>query len=87
MAENPYAFPVNSANLGGPGAYSPDPGMTLRDWFAGQALGNPNICTGNASDWQLRAWFGEHRTGITSAEVTAKQAAIYADAMLTERSK
>lgn len=38
MAENPSAFPLNAANLGGPGAYAPDPGMTLRDWFAGQCL-------------------------------------------------
>ena len=28
------AFPVNAANLGGPGAYAPEPGMDLRDWFA-----------------------------------------------------
>lgn len=38
MSNNPSAFPVNSANLGGPGAYEADPGMSLRDWFAGQAL-------------------------------------------------
>lgn len=32
------AFPVNTAASVEPGAYCPDPGMTLRDWFAGQAL-------------------------------------------------
>jgi len=39
----PSAFPVNAANQGGPGAYEPDPGMTLRDWFAGQALSWPDM--------------------------------------------
>ena len=32
------AFPVNSANLGEGGACIPDPGMSMRDYFAGQAL-------------------------------------------------
>lgn len=30
--ENPFAFPCN------PNVFSSDPGMTLRDWYAGQAL-------------------------------------------------
>lgn len=41
--ENPSAFPVNAANLGGPGSYAPDPGMTLRDYFAGQAIAASNF--------------------------------------------
>lgn len=36
--DNPAAFPVNAANLGSAGAYPAEPGMSLRDWFAGQAL-------------------------------------------------
>jgi hypothetical protein len=60
-------------------------GMSLRDWFAGQALCNPAICTGQASDWKLRASFGEHRTAITRQEIAAKQAWQYADAMLAAR--
>jgi hypothetical protein len=35
---NPSAFPLPGWNEDGPGGYPPDPGMTLRDWFAGQAL-------------------------------------------------
>lgn len=36
--ENPYAFP--SPDDGRP---SDGYGMTLRDWFAGQAISNPNL--------------------------------------------
>jgi hypothetical protein len=59
-------------------------GMSLRDYFAGQALANPEICTGKAMEWQLRKWFGE-RTGITRVEIVAKQAYEYADAMIAAR--
>lgn len=58
-------------------------GMSLRDYFAGQALGNPAICTGSAPEWRLKAWFGD-RAGIRPEEIVAKQARAYADAMLTE---
>jgi len=34
MSDNRSAFPVNAANLGGPGSYEADPGMSLRDYFA-----------------------------------------------------
>lgn len=37
------AFPVNSANLGEAGAYPAQAGMTLRDYFAGQALLNIRV--------------------------------------------
>lgn len=74
--DNPRAFPLSTTN----------PGMTLRDYFAGQALANPVICTGKAEEYQLERWFGG-RGGITAAEIVAKQAATYADAMLSERSK
>lgn len=60
--------------------------MSLRDWFAGQALANPNICTGQAKDYELQLWFGD-RYGITHEEIVAKQARIYADAMLKERAR
>lgn len=32
------AFPCNEANLGQGGAYEPDPGMSLRDYFAAKAM-------------------------------------------------
>ncbi len=75
------AFPLNASDAwGGPVA-----GMTLRDWFAGQAIANFAICTGKAEEYELTAWFGPHRTGITRAEIVAKQAYAYADAMLEVR--
>lgn len=55
-----------------------------RSWLMGQALANPKLCTGEASQWQLRAWFGEHRTGITASEIVAKQAGDYADGIINE---
>jgi hypothetical protein len=84
---NPSAFPLNTTNSQEPGAFVPEPGMTLRDWFAGQALSNPEICTGTAQEYDLRRWFGDTRTGIRAFEVAAKQAGDYADAMLAERAK
>lgn len=59
-------------------------GMTLRDWFAGQALTNSVICTGHATEWELRAWFGG-RGGIRRDEIVARQAFAYADAILAAR--
>lgn len=72
---------------GGVMIYKSNGGMSLRDWFAGQALSNPAITTGEASNWQLSVWFGEYRTGIARSEIIAKQAMCYADAMLEERRK
>jgi hypothetical protein len=74
------AFPEYIVSFDGGGEISG--GMSLRDWFAGQALCNPAICTGQASVWELREWFGEHRTSIARHEIVAKQAWQYADAML-----
>lgn len=67
-----------------PDVHEGQTGMSLRDWFAGQALANATICTGRAEEWQLRAWFGD-RGGITREEISAKQAIAHADAMLTAR--
>lgn len=64
-----------------------DPGMSLRDYFAGQALSNSAICTGEAKQYELDAWFGKYATSITRRQIVAKQAAAYADAMLAERAK
>ena len=65
-------------------------GMTLHQYFVGQALANPAICNGDAPEWQLRAWFGETAMGITSGRITARQAVQAADsamAMLAARTK
>lgn len=71
MSDNPSAFPVNAANLGGPGAYEPDPGMSLRDYFAARAL----------------AWAGGNEWFSPEAERVAARAYKMADAMLAERAK
>lgn len=68
MVENPSAFPkFDYGNYGG--------GMTLRDWFAGQALAGFTACHFDNGD------------AIMDAADTAKAAYNYADAMLAERSK
>jgi hypothetical protein len=77
--ENPYAFPAPDDDRPSDGY-----GMTLRDWFAGQALANPGICTGDAPEYELRRWFGD-RCGIRATEIVARQALDYADAMLAAR--
>lgn len=59
-------------------------GMSLRDWFAGQALANPQLCSGMVPDWQLKVWW-PNRLDITKAEIAAKQAEEYADALLSQR--
>lgn len=74
MNEPANAFPHPS------GAQGTD-GLTKREWFAGMALANPAICTGTAPEWQLQKWFG-NRMGLTSQEIAAKQAVVYADAMI-----
>lgn len=33
------AFPLNTSNVSNPGAFDAEPGMSLRDYFAGQVLG------------------------------------------------
>lgn len=62
------------------------PGMSLREWFAGQALGNSAICTGTAPEWQIAVWF-KGRAGITREEIAARQAYEFSRAMLVEANK
>lgn len=86
MTDNLPAFPQNDLSACGIGPADNINGMTLRDYFAGQALANPALCTGEAKEYHLRRWFGE-RGGVMPAEIAAKQASGYADAMLAERGK
>ena len=74
--ENPAAFPLNPTNDPTPGAFCPEPGMTLRDWFAGQAL----IGLMSNSTHDHCPLFGD---GVPFA----RDAYIVADAMLAERAK
>lgn len=67
---NPQAFPVpNDANVNG------QEGMTLRDWFAGQAL-NGLLASGK---WD--------NCGVGFEAYIAGHASNIADAMLAERAK
>lgn len=59
---------------------------SLHDWFMGQALSNPAICTGEARPADFRRWFGE-RGGVTRAEIMAAQARDVADAVLEARKR
>lgn len=72
--DNPAAFPCTGEGFNSP--HYTQHGMTLRDWFAGQALA---------------AIAGEKTPGSVSAEDFAEGAArasyLIADAMLAERAK
>lgn len=74
--ENPNAFPAPDD-----GRPSDGYGMTLRDWFAGQAIGSiVRQCAGDAA-------FG-YPEGVESMEqLFAQKAFAIADAMLAERAK
>lgn len=79
-----FAFPEGEMQHQTPHGYERQPGMTLRDYFAGQALTNKDCCNGAASENNLKKWFGE-RVGITPCEIAARQAYEMADAMLEAR--
>ena len=72
------AFPLNTANMGGSGACFPDPGMSLRDYYAAHAPDMPD-------QWWLdtKAQYGG-RVGAY-AEAIAAWRYFYADAMLAAR--
>lgn len=73
--DNPPAFPRTGEGFGNP-KYD-KPGMTLRDWFAGQAaMGLMSACD-NAGTW----------TTMGCAGGVAQHAYQVADAMLIERTK
>lgn len=76
--ENPPAFPIQR---GLQGAASND-GLTMRDWFAGQALigilGNEGL---------MAAFADKSNDGKIKASHVAEIAYLNADAMLSQRSK
>jgi hypothetical protein len=81
---------VNKKDDGGPafpdptGDYVGREGMSLRDWFAGQAMSACAAAYPNVKEWQLKKWFGD-RSGIYAEEVIARMAYEVADAMLKAR--
>ena len=74
--DNPRAFPAGWPEAG----YEPHYGMTLRDWFAGQALGAIVTATSNGQHYPARE-------GQSLIEGMAQDAYELADAMLAERAK
>jgi hypothetical protein len=73
--KNPPAFPTNQyANGISPSGF--DKGMTLRDYFAGQALAG-NLEQGLEDDMNIKWWH--------PSEKIAKRAYAIADAMLKAR--
>jgi hypothetical protein len=83
MNDGGPAFPVpNYVNVDGDTFESEPSGMSLRDWFAGQALAGMlagpdmknNLLLGNPDGRELEAWMAE-------------QSYEYADAMLKAREK
>lgn len=79
MAFSEPAFPFNYEGDGG--QQVTHQGMSLRDWFAGQALPG-GMVHDTLPEHDLRALFGPHRTGIKRAEIVAADAYRIADAML-----
>ena len=67
--ENPYAFPMSEGER-----HYQEYGMTLRDWFAGQALAG------------MLAYQGSYGTGNDPCN-NAARAYEHADTMLAEREK
>ena len=65
------AFPVNTENVATPGAFEPWPGLSKREWFAGQALAGllARMPRDAGCDWY------------------AAEAFAFADAMITEGAK
>ena len=76
--DNSSAFP--SVCLGDPGHPASMPGMTLRDWFAGQAL--PAIIAATSAGQHMPGTIGDTRP---IRERIAQDAFDMADAMLAAR--
>ena len=86
MTENPSAFPLNATNDATPGAFCPDPGMTLRDYFAAQApvtLFDAAMSCG--WDSLAAANMGQDSYRATLWAVMTLMRYEYADAMLSAR--
>ena len=75
MSENPPAFPTRVERGAPLGGFEEFPGMTLRDWFAGQAL----------SGLLASGKWDNHGAGFD--DFIAIHAVNIADAMLAERAK
>lgn len=75
------AFPVPVSE----DRYTGEPGMSLRDYFAAQAIGA--VIRQCAADLQVRDLLNNQAAGISAAGYLALKAYEIADAMLAERDK
>lgn len=82
---NNPAFPFDEKNSDGT-HYHSNCGMTLRDYFAAQAVAG-GLARSSVPEYDLVAMFGKDRTAIRREEIIAADAYRVADAMLKERSK
>lgn len=80
MAENPTAFPAQPLGSDGLPSCDMSSGMSLRDWFAGQAA--PSALSHAANCVQTGS-----ALSVIPEEWAAQISYAYADAMLAERSK
>lgn len=60
-------------------------GMSLRDWFAGQAIAGGLARATGVPEYELRGMFGDHATGIRREQIIAADAYRIADALLASR--
>jgi hypothetical protein len=72
---------------GGGDKYKQDPGMTLRDWFAGQAIREATLGSEDILNTILGEKFNAEDSMKSELTKIAKWAYVLADAMLAERSK
>lgn len=79
--DNPPAFP-NGGAYGRTGDYLPEGGMTLHDWFAGQAL--PAVIAATSAGQHEPIGLSE---GKSTVQAMASDAYALANAMLAERAK
>lgn len=75
IADNPFAFPLMGDTHP---AHEERRGMTLRDWFAGQALAG-------VGTWMPASHLGGNLTLPTNLKLRAEWAYAQADAMLAAR--
>jgi len=80
MAETKDGGPAFPAEGGYDSGLHPNPGMSLRDWFAGQALAGlgewtPNLDDGSQLDWTSMVAVRIHRAEWAYAQADAMLAA------------
>jgi hypothetical protein len=89
MSDGGHAFPSSlaidpSGDIHASRDFVDGGGMSLRDWFAGQALPVALAHYPNLREWDLEEMFGE-RNNLRREEIIAAVAYRFADAMLKAR--